>query len=242
MDPSVYRQMARIQQTHWWFAARRKILGAIIGRLGLPDRARILEIGCGTGGNLSMLAQFGTVCAVEADDFALAHARTIAEASIRKGWLPDRVPFAGETFDLVCLFDVLEHVADDLAALEAVARHIRPGGLAMLTVPAYQWMYGAHDRSHHHFRRYTARALGRMASGTGLGIRRLGYFNTLLFPAIAGARVASRLLGRDERDEAAMPPPWVNRQLYRAFALESAIVPRALFPFGTSCVAVLERR
>ena len=242
MDPAVYRQMALIQQTHWWFAARREILRAIIARLHLPDRARILEIGCGTGGNLPMLAQFGAVSAVEADDYALAHARTISDASIAKGWLPDRMPFDGEAFDLVCLFDVLEHVDDDLAALQAVATRIRSGGLAMLTVPAYQWMYGAHDRSHHHFRRYTARALRRLARGTGFDVRRLGYFNTFLFPLIAGARVVGRLLGRDGSDDAAPPRPWINRQLYRVFALEAAVVPRVLFPFGTSCVAVLERR
>ncbi len=242
MEPAVYRLMAQAERTHWWFAARREILRAIIARLRLPARARILEIGCGTGGNLPMLARFGAVSAVESDDFALACARETPNVEIRKGRLPNSVPFEAQRFNLVCLFDVLEHVQDDVAALRTVADRIEPGGTAVLTVPAYQWLYGGHDRSHHHFRRYTARALARKAGSAGLRVRRLGYFNSLLFPLIAGARLGRRLMRLDDRDDTAMPEPWLNRCLYRVFALEAACVPHVLFPFGTSCVAVLERK
>jgi SAM-dependent methyltransferase len=242
MDSSVYRLMDQTQQTHWWFAGRRAILRAIITQLGLPARARILEIGCGTGGNLPMLTQFGTVFGVEMDDFALSRARDVSNCDVRKGRLPDRIPFDGQLFDLVCLLDVLEHVEDDAAALGAVASRLKPGGLAVVTVPAYQWLYGAHDRLHHHFRRYTAGQLGCKAAGAGLQVRRLGYFNALLFPLIAAVRLCKRILRLDEQDEAALPGHNLNRWLYRVFACEAAVVPRLLFPFGTSCIAVLERR
>jgi SAM-dependent methyltransferase len=241
MDAAVYRSMAQVQQAHWWFAARRDILRAIIRQLRLPPRARILEVGCGTGGNLAMLAQFGTVCAAESDGFALAHARDISGMDIREGRLPDRIPFTDELFDLVCVFDVLEHVEDDAAALSAVADRMKRGGFAVVTVPAYQGLFGAHDRAHHHFRRYTAHRLRRIVTGRGLRVRRLGYFNALLFPLIAAVRLCKLLLRLEQQDEATMPGPRLNQLLYTVFSLEALLVPRILFPFGTSCVAVVER-
>lgn len=242
MDSSVYRLMAQTQEAHWWFAGRRKILRAIIAQLRLPARARILEIGCGTGGNLPMLTQFGTVCAVEIDDFALARAREVSNCEIQKGWLPDRIPFQGQLFDLVCLLDVLEHVEDDEAALSAVAKRIKPGGLAVVTVPAYPWLYGSHDRLHHHYRRYTAGHLRRKATVAGLQVLRLGYFNALLFPLIAAVRLCKRVLPSGEQDEAVLPGHRLNRWLYGVLSFEAAFVPRAFFPFGATCIAVLERR
>ncbi len=242
MDSSVYRLMAQTQEAHWWFAGRRKILRAIIAQLRLPACARILEIGCGTGGNLPMLTQFGTVCGVEIDDFALARAREVSNCEIQKGWLPDRIPFHGELFDLVCLLDVLEHVDDDEAALSAVAKRIKPGGLAVVTVPAYQWLYGSHDRLHHHYRRYSAGHLRRKAAVAGLRVLRLGYFNTLLFPLIAAVRLCKRVLPSGGQDEAALPGQKLNRWLYGVLSFEAAFVPRAFFPFGATCIAVLERR
>ena len=242
MESSVYRLMASTQQTHWWFEGRRAVLRAIIGQLDLPAGARILEIGCGTGGNLPMLAQFGTVFGVEMDDYALARAREVSNCDIEEGWLPDRLPFDGQLFDLVCLLDVLEHIEDDAAALRAVAGRLKPGGFALVTVPAYQWLYGAHDRLHHHIRRYSADRLARKALDAGLQVRRSGYFNALLFPLIAAVRLRKRILRLDETQEAAMPGRIVNRWLYRVFAFEAAIVPHVLFPFGISCLAVLERR
>ncbi|TAK66890.1 MAG: class I SAM-dependent methyltransferase [Betaproteobacteria bacterium] len=242
MDSSVYRLMAQTQEAHWWFAGRRKILRAIIAQLRLPACARILEIGCGTGGNLPMLTQFGTVCGVEIDDFALARAREVSNCEIQKGWLPDRIPFHGELFDLVCLLDVLEHVDDDEAALSAVAKRIKPGGLAVVTVPAYQWLYGSHDRLHHHYRRYSAGHLRRKATVAGLRVLRLGYFNALLFPLIAAVRLCKRVLPSGGRDEAALPGHKLNRWLYGVLSFEAAFAPRAFFPFGATCIAVLERR
>ncbi|MBE0614757.1 MAG: class I SAM-dependent methyltransferase [Burkholderiales bacterium] len=242
MEPSVYRLMAQTQETHWWFEGRRAILSAIIARLGLPAGAQILEIGCGPGGNLRMLGQFGTVFGVEMDEYARTRAREVSSCEIQSGSLPDRIPFGAQVFDLVCLLDVLEHVDDDAAALRAVAGRIKPGGFALVTVPAYQWLYGAHDRLHHHVRRYSASCLSRKAADAGLQVRRLGYFNALLFPLIASVRLAKRILRLRESDEAVLPGKLLNGLLRRVFAAEAHFVPHMLFPFGTSCIAVLERR
>jgi len=241
MDPILYRQMAQAQQDHWWFAARRQILDRVI-RHRLPAPSSILEIGCGPGGNLPMLSSMGRVWAMEMDAYALEEARRIAPGlDIRQGWLPDQIPFEDRRFDLICLFDVLEHVEDDAAALKQVYSLLEKHGVVLLTVPAFQWLYGPHDKAHHHFRRYTASRLRKIACKAGFRVGRCGYFNTLLFPLAAAQRWATRFLGKRESNGAVLPNPLLNRILFNVFAFERHVLPYVFFPFGVSVIAVLEK-
>ncbi len=241
MDPELYREMAETQQKHWWFRARREILGRLIARLRLPAQAQLLEIGAGAGGNLGMLSRYGTVSAVERDSFARAYASGASGVEVSYGCLPDQVPFNDDSFDLICLFDVLEHIEDDTSALRRVHQLLKPGGRAVVTVPAYQWLYGAHDRAHHHFRRYTARQLQLKARNAGLRVDRSGYFNALLFPLIAVRRLQKIATGERDGHDAALPSRLVNGLLYEIFSAEKYIIPIALFPYGTSVLTVLVR-
>lgn len=241
MSPELYREMARAQHVHWWLRARREILDRVIARLGLPAGARLLEIGAGTGANLAMLGRHGELCAMESDDFARQHASAASGVAVLSGHLPDAVPFADHSFDLVCLLDVLEHIDDDRAALRRVRDLLRPGGRVLLTVPAYQWLYGAHDRAHHHRRRYTACEVRRAAQEAGFDVQRCGYFNTLLFPLVVARRIGQRSGGATDSGDAALPAALLNRLLHAVFSCERWLVPRLLFPFGTSVLAVLAR-
>ncbi len=241
MDPELYREMAETQQKHWWFRARREILARLIARLRLPAQAQLLEIGAGAGGNLGMLSRYGTVSAVEMDGFAGAYASGVSGLRVSYGRLPDAVPFNDDSFDLICLFDVLEHIEDDTSALKRVHQLLKPGGRAVVTVPAYQWLYGAHDRAHHHFRRYTARQLHLKARKAGLRVDRSGYFNAFLFPLIAVRRLQKIATGQHDGHDAALPSRVVNGLLYGIFSAEKYIIPIALFPYGTSVLTVLVR-
>lgn len=247
MRPEVYREMAAVQESHWWFAARRRVLRSVIGGLALPPQAQILEIGCGTGANLAMLSAFGRLSAMEYDDHARAIAANLGICPIFSGGLPEPIPAALDDghFDLVCLLDVLEHIDDDSAGLARAKRLLKPSGRMLVTVPAYAWLWSAHDDAHHHRRRYTFGLLRQRARESGLTVARLGYFNCLLFPLIAAIRAAKKLAGRGqgreglEGSDAAMPSAWLNALLSAAFGLERYVVRRTLFPFGTSVMAIL---
>ena len=243
MDAAVYRQMAETQATHWWFVARCDVLRATLNGLQPRTHPRILEVGCGTGANLRMLSSLGPASAMERDDYAIEVARSAAVADVRKGWLPDRIPFGrDERFDVICLFDVLEHVEDDMAALRALAPLLTAGGKVVIAVPAYAWLFGPHDRALHHFRRYTARELRRKADAAGFRVLRAGYFNTLLLPLIVAARLLARYGGVAVGDETKVPGSITNRILRHIFALERHVVAYVGFPFGASVLAVIEKR
>ena len=241
MDVQVYRRMAELDSTHWWFVARRRILKSLIEREVRPPKdARILEIGCGTGHNLEMLSAFGWVEATELEPGARALASERLGRPVRDAALPDLSVFPPDHFDLVALLDVLEHVDDDHAALAAIRERLKPGGKLLVTVPANRWMWTSHDAAHHHHRRYQKRELRAAAIRAGINVELLSHFNSLLFPPIAAARLAGKLLGRDSADDA-IPPRPVNNLLESVFGLESGLVGRVPLPFGVSLVAILSR-
>lgn len=241
MEAQVYERMAELDSTHWWFVARRRILKSVIGRaLGNGRDRRILEIGCGTGHNLAMLSEFGRVEASELDDKARDLAAKRLGRSVEAAALPDLSAFPADTYDLVALLDVLEHVEEDEASLDAIRCRLKPGGKLVVTVPANRWMWSAHDVAHHHHRRYRRDEIRRLAEKAGFEVELLSPFNTLLFPLVAAARIAGRLTGRESADDA-LPPKPVNALLRTIFSLETPLVGRVPMPFGVSLLAVLRR-
>ncbi|TDF66509.1 bifunctional 2-polyprenyl-6-hydroxyphenol methylase/3-demethylubiquinol 3-O-methyltransferase UbiG [Cupriavidus sp. L7L] len=241
MSPDAYLEMADTEASHWWFRGRRDILSTILTGMELPHKASILEIGAGTGGNLAMLARFGNVSAVEMDGTALrlARAKSHGAFDIRSGRCPDDMPFADHSFDLVCLLDCLEHIADDAGSLVCAGRLLKPGGAVLLTVPAYQWLWSRHDEFLHHQRRYSRHSLQALVARCGLRLDRISYFNTLLSPLAMAARVSDRLRGSDKAIGAGLPSPPVNGILHALFRTERHWLARGTLPFGISLMAIV---
>ena len=239
MEAKVFERMAEHDATHWWFVARRQILETVIKRVVRPPaHARILEIGCGTGHNLDMLSKFGRVEATELDDSARAIATKRLGQPVVDAALPDLSRWPEQTFDMVALLDVLEHVPDDHSALEAIRGRLKPGGALLVTVPANKWMWSAHDVVHHHHRRYGRGELAAAAKRAGFDAQMISHFNTLLFPLVAAARLAGKVTGRETSDDVEPPAP-LNGVLRGLFGLESALIGRVPMPFGVSLLAVL---
>lgn len=240
MERVIFDRMAALDQTHWWYVARRKILSDAIERLISPPRdARILEIGCGTGHNFGMLGRFGRVDAIEVDDTARALASERLGRPVGSAPLPELTGIADASYDLIALLDVLEHIKDDKAALASIRTKLKPGGRIILTVPANSWMWSAHDTVHHHFRRYNRRTLGGVVSAAGLQSRFVSHFNTLLFPLAAAVRIVGKVTGREEADDAQPPAP-LNGVFTSVFGAERHLIGRVPMPFGVSLLAVLE--
>jgi SAM-dependent methyltransferase len=241
MERSVYREMAAMQDGHWWYRARRAILSDVIAREARPTgEGPLVEIGCGTGANLPALQPFGEVLAIEPDAEARTYAAARSGVTVLDGRLPDGLPEAVDQAGLLVMLDVLEHVEDDRAALSAIAARMGDSARLVLTVPAMPFLWSRHDEEHHHFRRYTAKALRAVAGEAGLKVELLSYYNTLLFPLIAGVRGVKALVG-DHSADTGMPPAWLNRLLERVFAFERHLLGRVPMPFGVSLVAVLSR-
>lgn len=238
MDRIVYDRMAAHDSTHWWYRARREILADYLTRFGdLPARARILEIGCGTGHNLAMLAGFGEVDAIEIDPAARAIASERLGKPVGAAPLPGLPDVPRGAYDLIAVLDVVEHIEDDVAALRAMATCLAPGGKILIAVPAHAWMWSAHDVVNHHHRRYSKATLKQAIARAGLKPDHLSYFNSLLFPLAAAARVLGRVTGRDDSDDSP-PPPLVNGLFETIFRLERHMVGRVPMAPGVSLVTL----
>jgi SAM-dependent methyltransferase len=239
MERAVFDRMAELDSRHWWFVARRRILADMIEReIPLPSDASILEIGCGTGHNFEMLGRFGHVDAIEVDDGARALSSARLGREVGSAPLPELPGIPDESYHLIALLDVLEHIEEDRASLASIKHKLAPGGRILLTVPANQWMWSAHDAAHHHHRRYSKAGLRRVIEAAELKVELLSYFNSLLFPLAAGARIAGKLRGKAESDDA-MPPAPVNKMLEIVFGLERHMLGRVPLPAGVSLVAIL---
>lgn len=240
MELQTYRMMRDLEETHWWFVARRRILAALLGRLGLPRDAELLEVGCGPGGNMRMLSRFGRLTCVESEPFArqLAGERGLAE--VLPGELPDGLPAFSRRFDLVTVMDVLEHISDDRGSLRALAAVLNPGGRVLITVPAFMFLWSRHDEENHHQRRYNRKQLEGLVRQAGLQLDYISYFNFWLFPPVAAVRLLRKLVPyRESWQDMREPAAAVNGLLRAIFASERHVLGRAYLPFGMSLAAVV---
>ncbi|MGH9934973.1 MAG: methyltransferase domain-containing protein [Blastocatellia bacterium] len=238
------KQYANLEEWHWWFRGRRRILESVLRReLDARRSISIASVGCGPAEGLQWLEQFiGPGGKIVGIDVELLHARRIApHIEYVVGKLETAVIASG-SFDAVLALDVLEHLDNDAIGLYQAAQMVKPGGLLLVTVPALPSLWGGQDVISHHRRRYTKAALRQTFERAGLPPPRVSYFNTLLFPPVAGLRWTRRAMGkatlaRSDFDDT--KPGLMNDILTLIFASESHIVPRMPLPIGVSLLATL---
>lgn len=255
MQAEAFRQFIELERDHWWFRGRRTVYLGLLERVlarrfGATRPARSLDLGCGVGGFLAGLSRLSErVIGFEYDADAAAHCRSRAVAPIARA-SAERVPARDASFDVVCLFDVIEHVDDDAAALAESARVLRPGGLCLASVPAFQFLYAENDRLAEHRRRYTRAELVERFSAAGFEIERATYTNVLLFPPIVVAvlslkaweRLRPRRANTGHTNLTWGIPRWLDGVLYRCFAAELVLSRRFDLPLGHSLVVIGRKR
>ena len=250
MDPRLYAPLRELERTHWWFRGRRRILGAALDRLGVRAGS-ILEVGCGAGANLELLAARHPDAALVGVDVERDPLRFAREAGGPPVCQADalRLPFADASFDLVAALDALEHLEDDAAALRELHRVCRPGGTLVATVPAFPALWGSVDELGRHHRRYRRGELEKRLRAAGFELALDRYFNFWLFPGVA----AVRLLGLRPPSRAGREPGHVGSDfdwagggalgelLARILGSEARLLGVRV-PFGVSLLCVARRR
>ena len=235
------KTMLDVDEHHWWYRGRRKIIRTELDRLPLPADARLLDAGCGSGRTLEELVDYGEVYGIELDPEAAEVARSRGVGQVERGRL-EELPWEDATFDLITCLDVIEHTPDDRVTLRELRRVCKPGGWLLVTVPAYQALWSMHDDANHHFRRYGRRSLREAALEEGWRLRRMTSFNTLLLAPAAAVRLAQRHApGREYTPEIRLGPPWLNAMLERPLRIEARWLARGrTLPAGLSLLAVLQ--
>ena len=243
MEQHTYSIMYEVEGTHWWFAGRRRIIAGFVEEICRAlgkQRPRILDVGCGTGANLELLAQYGDAEGVDISSDALSFCRARGLERVRQG-AAEVLPYEDESFDLVTALDVVEHLDDDVAGLREMRRVLRPGGRALLFVPAFMFLWGVQDDVSNHRRRYTLKDLKRTVRAAGFEVERATYANITFFAPILLGRVLMRITGLRPASENNINVSALNGLLGRIFGAESALLNRLNLPFGVSALCVARR-
>ena len=245
MKPQQYLQLAETEDRHWWHRSRLALTARYLARMELGERARILDVGCGTGGTTRFLLRYGAVVGIDRSDLSLKYARRKApEAALvladanRLGAL-----FAPASFDLITFFNVLYHqwMRDDQAILDGAARLLRPGGHLLLTEPAFDVLMRQHDRLDMGKRRYRLRDFRRYFDTAGLCYLGGQYFNALAVPACLALALRDRLRPPDtdaaRAGEMNVPAAPINAALHCYMRVESRILGACSIPLGVTLIA-----
>lgn len=228
MESFAYREMAEVENKHWWFVARRAILKSLINRFRLEGKT--LEIGPGTGGNLELFNSDVTVLEPSAEAIKFLSCRNVKIIKGKLGEVETK-----ERFQFIACLDVLEHLDNDKESLKQIFNLLEPEGKLLLTVPAYNFLWSSHDEELHHKRRYNLTELIKLVASSGFQIEFKSYFNFLLFPLA----LVSRLFGQAGRS---LPGNAINTSLLKVFMLEKFLLKYLRFPFGLSIVVICKRK
>lgn len=238
----MYRIFFKIQQNHWWFVTKREIiLDTIKNYTSNSINRQILDIGCGSGLMLNSLEKIGQTSGMDMSDEAISFSKEIFKGTVEKGNLPDHVPYPKNNFNLITALDVIEHIDQDVESLQTIRSLLIHGGKAIITVPAYMFLWSSFDEINEHKRRYTLSELRSKLLQAGFIIEKISYYNTLLFPAVYLVRMLNNVMKKDGSNDMDMPTAPINAILKSIFGIEKYLLKYLRLPFGVSVLAVVKR-
>lgn len=253
MNKEYYQEYYKYERSHWWFLTRSKIIAQTLERKAdVSKRMRILNVGVATGASTEMLSKFGEVTSVEYDKDCCDFVSEILKTKVYNDSITE-LPFADGSFDLVCAFDVIEHVADHQLAVAEMKRVCAPNGYLYVTVPAFMSLWSKHDVINHHERRYRLKELKKLFEPSKKNEVYSSYFNTLLFPPIFIFRQISKLIFRNKKESEATSDfetisttsflgKITNAMLGGFFSIEVFLLRFMRFPFGVSIIYLWKKK
>ena len=254
MENILYETFFALQNKHWWFRTKKKIIIDLILRYFAKTRyfakkerlsrmpLRILDIGCGSGLMLKSLRDFGDVYGMDASSSAIKFSKTLHNGTIKKGLLPWQIPFQEDFFDLIVALDVIEHVDEDQEALISINNLMKKEGLLILTVPALMSLWSKFDEINHHKRRYIKSDLIQKLDRANFKVLKISYYNFFLLPFIFIFRKIEIWIGREVTSDLNMPNKFVNYVFEKIFLSERFFLKYLNFPIGVSIIAVVEKK
>jgi SAM-dependent methyltransferase len=243
MEWAEYQKMYELEDSYWWFVGRRLLVAALIEQWMPPDPAGpILDVGCGTGGNLAFLARWGGKTGVDLSPVALDFARRRSLLClVQASGLA--LPYPDSIFRLVTVSDVLYHrwAVDDGQVVRECQRVLQPGGWLLLSEPALPALWSRHDEVYYAWHRYTLDEIGRMLRGAGFRLCKLSYTNALLLPLLVVVRLVARWFPCADDVELQPLPRWLNQALVGVLSLEAVWLRWGTFPIGSSLVCLAQK-
>ena len=240
MQAHHYPILYQVEDTHWWYVGRRRIIRALVERILNNPNARILDVGCGTGANLKMLADYGRAEGVDISPQAVEFCRERGLDSVKLG-AAEQLPYENDSFELVTALDVIEHLDDDVAGLREMRRVLRRDGRVLLFVPAFMFLWGVQDDVSNHRRRYTLPSLVKAVEAAGFEVEWSSYANISFFVPVLLVRSMMRWLGLRAATEYGINISLMNGPFSQLFAAERFVLARGRLPFGVSAVCIARR-
>jgi SAM-dependent methyltransferase len=231
----------KVESFHWWFVVRRKLLASILSSIHVPTNSLTLDIGCGAGSNLKVLSSSGiNAIGLDRSIYALSLISKKLEVSLLNGDL-NKLPVRSNTIGLIIAMDILEHLDDDANGISEFYRALSNGGMLIVTVPAFKFLWGIQDEVTGHKRRYLREEITNKLRKAGFEILKTSYFNCFLFiPILIGRRII-RFLGLRVESENKINSPLINFVLKTIFSFEPYILKYFSFPFGVSILCIAKK-
>lgn len=239
MEKEIYEKIYRLEDSYWWFVGKRLLISKFIPR----NRKKILDLGCGTGRMLEYLEEYGQKI------YGLDSSREALTYCLRRNLSNNLItgdvhylPFRNNCFDLIIASDVLEHAKDDFIVLSELFRILQKGGLLLITVPAYSFLWSSHDILHKHYRRYKSSNLRKLITKANFKIEKISYFNFFIFPLVLLFRSFKKISSlRKNQSDYLYTPKFLNRLLVTIYKIESSLIKKLNFPFGVSILCLISK-
>ena len=246
MKKYMYEKMFEVENTHWWFQAKKNILISIIKNKILPKfnkKIDIADIGCGAGLLLNSLTNFGNVTGIDYSNQAINFCKQSFQGKLIQADCSKNIEIK-EKYDLVIASDLIEHIKDDKIAINNIYNLLKPNGYAIITVPAFMFLWSQHDVNNMHYRRYEFIQLRNLIQSFNLKIEYISFYNFFLFIPAFIVRIIKKTFGIDKNSnmEMSTPPCYINKILYKLFSSEYKYISKnKKLPFGLSLITIIKK-